>query len=152
MAQHLDPAGPRTPDPDLLQRVPATKDATSLPKEDRVDLRHISKWFRDQFERSMTQRRRIARNWVAVRSIMEGYHYYKINPYGVWSIIPPKPGEIRAVTNLMYSIYRRELGRLVDNVMTVSVVPKSTRNGSAFYKADRGQIMLNSWNDEADMA
>lgn len=150
MVQHVNPS-PTSPQSDLISRVPATKDATSLPKEDRADLKSISKWFRDQFERSMTQRRRIARNWVAVRSIMEGYHYYTINSYGVWSIIPPKPGEIRAVTGLMYATYRRELGRLVDNVMTVSVVPKSTKNGSAFYKADRAQIMLNSWNDEADM-
>lgn len=150
MVQQLQ-TGQSSPQSDLIHRVPATKNATSLERDERTDLKKISRWFRDQFERSMTQRRRIARNWVAVRSIMEGYHYYKINAYGVWSIIPPKPGEIRAVTGLMYATYRRELGRLADNVMTTSVVPKSTKSGGAFYKADRGQIMLNSWIEEADM-
>lgn len=136
---------------DVLQRVPQAADVTSMPRKDRRDLKAMAKWFHDQFTKGMTLRRRIARNWISVRSIMEGYHYYKINAFGVWSIIPKKPGEIRAVTGLMYANYRRELGRLVDNIISVSVVPRSARNGMAFYKADRGQVMLNAWSDEIDI-
>ena len=135
----------------MVNRVPLAASVTSMPKKDRRDLKALAKWFHEQFTKGMSVRRRIARNWIAVRSIMEGYHYYKINSYGVWSIIPKKPGEIRAVTGLMYANYRRELGRLVDNIISVSVVPRSARNGTAFYKADRGQVMLNAWNDEIDI-
>lgn len=136
---------------DVVQRVPKAADVTSMPRKDRRDLKALAKWFHEQFTKGMAVRRRVARNWIAVRSIMEGYHYYKINAYGVWSIIPKRQGEIRAVTGLMYAAYRRELGRLVDNVISVSVLPRSARNGMAFYKADRGQVMLNAWNEEIDI-
>ena len=149
----INPGNSRLPQSfDIFQRVPETDNATSLPKKDRKSLKDVADFIRqDQWEKAMTQRIRVARNWVGVRSIMEGYHYFRVTDFGSWVPLGKRDGEIRAQTNLMYSKYRREHGRLIDNDITVQAVPRSAMSGSAIYKADRGEIVANSWLDEINM-
>lgn len=162
MAPQMNPAaalGTRADNPmqlprsfEVFQRVPESDNPSSMPREDRRNLEQVAKWLRDdQWEMAVSYRIRVARGWIAVRSIMEGYHYFYIDNFGVWVPLGKRRGEIRAFTNLMRSRYNRELGRLVDNNITCNAIPRSALSGGAMYKAESAKVMTNAWLEEINM-
>lgn len=146
----IDPSGdPRT----KPGAIPSSSDIPSMPKEIRRDASQISKWTIEQINASRGQRQYLERYWIRVESFMEGFHFFDIDPLtGQWRPRPPKVNEVRATVPLIRSIYRRELGRFTENLLTVQGFPRSPNNPMAHYQAKRGELMINAWQEEVDFS
>lgn len=140
-------------DPRLLgKNIPSSKDIPSAPKDIRKDADQIVKWVREHIQYSSANREHLERLWVRAESYMDGFHYFTLDMTGIWRSLPKRRDEIRATVPHLRGIYRRELGRFTENTLTVQAFPKSYKNPSAFYKANRAEVMVNAWQDETDFA
>lgn len=131
----------------MFTDIPQVAAVSSLPKEERRSAEHRARFFDTQFNLGLDIRRRHAHQWMRIRSIMSGVHYFKIN-HGVLEPIAKKAGQIRATFPLMDPLYLWGLGRLNSNDIGVTGVPATGRDPESFYRADRAQAIMNNWLDE----
>lgn len=130
--------------------IPSSDDIPSLPKDIRRDAKQISGWTREHLEHSISSREHLERMWIRVESYMEGFHYFVIDRTGQWRPKAVAEGEVRSTVPHMRNIYRRELGRFTENILTVQGFPRSPNNPMAFYEAQRAAVMINAWQEEID--
>lgn len=133
--------------------IPSSSNIPSLPKEIRRDAHEIAQWTIEHINSARAQRQYLERYWIRTESYMEGFHYFDIDPMtGQWRPKPRKPNEVRATVQLLRSTYRRELGRFVENILSVTGIARSPMNPMAFYEAKRAETMVNAWQEEVDFA
>ncbi len=133
--------------------IPSSSDIPSLDKTIRRDAAQISQWTIKHINSARGQRQYLERYWIRVESYMEGFHFFEIDPLtGQWRPKPPKANEVRATVPHIRSIYRRELGRFTENILTVTGLPRSPNNPMAYYQAKRAELMINAWQEEVDFS
>ncbi|KPL09543.1 hypothetical protein AMJ71_06130 [candidate division TA06 bacterium SM1_40] len=156
--EDLSPAEPYTPQTtESAERITRTdalpvtgRDLASLPKDQRLSLKKMARFFWEQYVNGLAARRHHAIAWTMVRSFMRGIHYFGFNKAGQWFIIRRKEGEIRAVTPVLRSQVRHILGFLASNPLGVSTIPVAG-SSTSLYKSERTRDILTGWIDDADV-
>lgn len=130
-------------------RLPNTDDAAALPRALRKDFKRLASFYVTQHRQSNLVRRRHAEQWMRVLSIMAGVHWFRVDA-GRWQPLAQKGGQIRARAPLMVPAYRREMGRLT-NQIGVTALPTATSNRDSFLRASRAQAIMEAWAREIDI-
>jgi len=125
-------------------------DIASLPREDRRSVSRTARFIWDQYNSGLARRQHHAVAWTMVESYMRGIHYFKIRGSGFYQPIPPKDGEIRAVTPVMKSRLRHTLGFMLSNDLGLSTIPVAS-SSSSLYSAERAHASLTAWIDDANV-
>ena len=130
--------------------LPNTDGSADIPKRDRVSARTLARYIKTQYDNGLARRRPHARAWLMVRAIMREIHYFSMRG-GVFRplAVDPTGRKVRAIAPIMKPKYRMELGRLNANRIGVTVTPRLGETSTRFYKAKRGQAIMDSWIDEA---
>jgi len=134
----------------MLNEVPTAESVASMPKKERRSAESRARYFEEQFQLGLDIRRRHAHQWMRIKSIMSGAHYFRIN-FGQLEMLPKKAGTIRAIFPLMDPLYLWGAGRLNSNEVGVTAVPANGQGSNSFYRASRAQDILTSWIDEVDI-
>lgn len=141
-----------TPNPataELASEVPHTDSVASLPRKQRVSAKRAADWFWRQYQSGLTLRKPHAIQWVKVKSIMRGIHYFQVTRNGGWRPLKPPRGQLWATTKLMKPYFRHELGRLNSNVLGVTTRPARV-DSDAILRADRAYNILTHWIEETE--
>ena len=136
------------PDSDLEKiqgvEIPNTESPSTLPKKERVSLRRMAEWFHREYQNGLVLRAHRDAAWIKVHLIMRGFHYFIVRN-GTWRPVERRPNEVRAVAPYMVPRYRRELGRVGNNLVGVTVLPRVAEGKNAFNLKDHAQLLLDDW-------
>jgi hypothetical protein len=129
------------------QDVPQAAAVASLPKDERRSAERRAKFYDQQFQLGLDIRRRHAHQWMRIRAIMAGVHYFEITN-GMLRFKPRKGGELRAVFPLMEPLYLWGLGRLNSNDVGVTSLPATGQGRDSFARAKLAQDVMSHWIEE----
>lgn len=143
----------QTPMPEfqISTEIPVSTNEMMPPEKDRLDVTELGKWVKNNIDVTMKMRRSIELDWLKIRYILSGYHYFAVNPFtGTIDPLPPDDDEVRAHVNLMLNRYRRELGRRLSVATDITTIPKSMRTPGASYLAKSAMLALEEWRTEEE--
>lgn len=121
-----------------------------VPLRDAQSATKLVNYIRDQYMNALRMRRRHARNWIMVRAIMRGVHWFHVDEAGILHPLSPKRGEVRAVDEIMVPNYGWMMGRLNANTLGVSIMPLVGKGSDSFWRANRAQLVMENWLYETD--
>lgn len=119
----------------------------SAPKSAKLSAKKLAQFYNEQYNNGLSRRAPHAINWIRVRSIMRGIHYFTIKN-GIWKKTPLRKGQVRSILPIMKPMFKHELGRFNANQVGVTTYP-SSGSKEYIYKADRNYNILTAWIDEA---
>ena len=131
----------------MFQDIPQAAAVSTLPRDQRRSAERRARFFDEQFQLGLDARRRHAHQWMRIRAIMSGVHYFDISG-GVLRPLVKKPGQIRAVFPLMDPLYLWGLGRLNSNDIGVTAMPATGRSHDSFSRSQRAQDIMTHWMKE----
>jgi hypothetical protein len=133
--------------------LPNTDSMASATREERRSAKKLAQFFREQYENFLPLRRDHALNWMRVSAIMAGYHWFRLTKTGGLQLLgkPKDPKIVRATVPLMKPMRKWELGRMNSTQVGISARPITGSGVQSFWLAERAEILLNSWAEEADL-
>jgi hypothetical protein len=133
----------------MYSDIPQSADVSTLPRDQRRSARDRARFFEEQFQLGLQLRRRHAHQWMRVRAIMSGIHYFDIVG-GTLRAKPREKGKIRGVFPLMDPLYLWGLGRLNSNDVGVTALPATGQGRDSFTRAKLAQAAMSHWLDETN--
>lgn len=134
----------------MENQIPNSTDVSGLPKSQRVSAAKLASYLRDHMEAGHRLQQRDRVIWQKTHLILRGNHYFTSSG-GVVRLIEKQPGQTFAYIPLLVPKMRWEIGRMGTNQLGVTVKARNASSPDGLMYEQRGQSILNSWKDEANL-
>lgn len=138
----------------VANTVPTSASEVLPPERVRMDVTKLGRWIRDCTEDTLRSRAPIELDWIKIKWILSGFHYFIVDPltgtvlhdYGAEEANADQ--DIRAYTNLMLNRYKRELGRR--NTVSLAINPAALNftDPDAVKHEKRARLGLADWQEK----